>query len=133
MFVRPQVFEAAMPRQARNGDGWMAMPKRTDQSTDSNQTITAAAILGGLYTRSGTNTLRTDTTATAVAILATMPNMDIGDTYVFMVANLTATNALVIAGGTDVTASGNLSVLALTSKWFLLTKTSATAMTMVGL
>lgn len=133
MFVRPKVFDAALTRPARNGDGWMAMPKRTDQSTDSNQVISTAAILGGLYTRSGTNTSRTDTTATAAAILAAMPNMDIGDTYMFMVGNLTSTNALVIAGGTDVTASGNLSVLALTTKWFLLTKTSATAMTMVGL
>lgn len=130
-FVRPQVFESGLPRKARGGDGWLAFPKKTNQATDSNQVISTSAILGGLYVRSGTNTSRTDTTATAVAILATMPDMDIGSVYMFMVANQTA-NTIVIAGGTDVTASGNLSVLTLSTKWFMLTKTSATTMTLEG-
>jgi len=133
MFVRAKVVQGAMERSARCGDGWLAYIRRTDNSTDSNTTITTAMILGGLYSRSGTNTSRTDTTDTAANILAAMPDMNIGDTYMFMVANLTGTNAVTIAGGTGVTASGNLSVLALTTKWFMLTKTSATAMTMVGL
>jgi len=133
MFVRSKVVQGAMERSARCGDGWLGMIRRTDNSTDANSTITTAMILGGLYSRSGTNTSRTDTTDTAANILAAMPDMDIGDTYMFMVANLTGTNAVTIAGGTGVTASGNLSVLALTTKWFMLTKTSATAMTMVGL
>ncbi len=133
MFVRAKVIQGAMMRPARCGDGWLGMIRRTDNSTDANSTITTAMILGGLYSRSGTNTSRTDTTDTAANILAAMPDMDIGDTYMFMVANLTGTNAVTIAGGTGVTASGNLSVLALTTKWFMLTKTSATAMTMVGL
>ena len=60
-----------------------------------------------------------------------MPEMDIGAVYMFMVYNQTA-NTLVIAGGTNVTASGNLSVLTLTTKWFMLTKTSATTMTLEG-
>lgn len=130
-FVRPSVFESGLPRKARGGDGWLAFPKKTNQATDSNRVISVAAILGGLYGRSGTNTNRTDTTATAVAILDAMPDMDIGGVYMFMVYNQTA-NTLVIAGGTDVTASGNLSVLTLTTKWFMLTKTSATTMTLEG-
>lgn len=131
-FVRPQVFESGLPRKARGGDGWLAFPRKTNQATDSNQVISTSAILGGLYVRSGTNTSRTDTTDTAVAILAAMPEMNIGSVYMFMVANQTATNPLVIAGGTDVTASGNLTVVALTTKWFMLTKTSATTMTLEG-
>jgi len=131
MFVRPQVFEAGLPRKARAGDGWMAFPRKTNQATDSNQVISTSAILGGLYVRSGTNTNRTDTTDTAAAILATMTGMNVGSVYMFMVANQTA-NTIVIAGGTGVTASGNLSVLTLTTKWFLLTKTSDTAMTLEG-
>lgn len=131
-FVRPSVFEKGLPRKARAGDGWLAFPKVTGQATDSNQVISTAAILGGLYKRTGTNTSRTDTTDTAVAILAAMPEMDIGSVYMFMVANQTGTNPLVIAGGTDVTASGNLTVVALTTKWFMLTKTSATTMTLEG-
>lgn len=130
-FVRPSVFEKGLPRKARAGDGWMAFPKKTNQATNSDQVISTAAILGGLYVRSGTNTNRTDTTDTAAAILATMEEMDIGGVYMFMVANQTA-NTLVIAGGASVTASGNLSVLTLTTKWFMLTKTSATTMTLEG-
>lgn len=133
MFVRAKVVQDAMERRARCGDGWLGMIRRTDNSTDANSTITTAMILGGLYTRSGTNTSRTDTTDTAANILAAMPDMDIGDTYMFMVGNLTGTNPVVIAGGTGVTASGNLTVVALTTKWFMLTKTSATAMTLLGL
>lgn len=133
MFVRAKVAQDAMERPARCGDGWLGMIRRTDNSTDANSTITTAMILGGLYTRSGTNTSRTDTTDTAANILAAMPDMDIGDTYMFMVGNLTGTNPVVIAGGTGVTASGNLTVVALTTKWFMLTKTSATAMTLLGL
>lgn len=131
-FVRPSVFESGLPRKARGGDGWLAFPKVTGQATDSNQVISVAAILGGLYKRTGTNTSRTDTTDTAVNILAAMPEMDIGSVYMFMVANQTGTNPLVIAGGTGVTASGNLTVVALTTKWFMLTKTSATTMTLEG-
>lgn len=131
MFVRPQVFEGGMPRKARGGDGFMMFPRKTSRTTDANSTITVPAILGGLYVRSGTNTNRTDTTATAAAILAEMTEMNVGSVYMFMVANQTA-NTLVIAGGTDVTASGNLSVLTLTTKWFLLTKASETTMTLEG-
>lgn len=130
-FVRPQVFNSGLPRKAREGDGWMAFLRKTNQTTDSNQVISTAAILGGLYGRSGTNTSRTDTTDTAVNILAAMPEMNVGSVYMFLVYNQTA-NTLVIAGGTDVTASGNLSVLTLTTKWFMLTKTSATTMTLEG-
>jgi len=130
-FVRPMVYEAGLQRKARGGDGWLAFPRKTAQSTDSNQVISTSAILGGLYVRSGTNTNRTDTTDVATAILATMPEMNIGSVYMFLVGNQT-TNTLVIAGGTGVTASGNLSVLTLTTKWFMLTKTSETTMTLEG-
>jgi hypothetical protein len=130
-FIRPTVYEAGLPRKARAGDGWLAFPQKTNQTTNSNQVISVSAILGGLYVRSGTNTNRTDTTDIATAILAAMPEMNIGSVYMFMVANQTA-NTLVIAGGTGVTASGSLSVLTLTTKWFMLTKTSDTTMTLEG-
>ena len=130
-FSRAVISEKGLNRKARAGDGALMHLRRTNQTTDSNQTISVAAILGGLYTRSGTNTNRTDTTETAANILAAMPEMDIGDTYAFMVSNATA-NPLVIAGGTNVTASGNLTVPTLVSKWFVLEKTSATTMTLYG-
>lgn len=132
MFVRPQVYENGLPRKARAGDGLLTAAKVTTQTTDSNQVISLSAILGGVYVRSGTNTSRTDTTDTAANLIAAMPNMDVGDTYMFIVGNTTA-STLVVAGGASVTASGNLSVLTLTSKMFILTKTSATTMTLLGL
>lgn len=130
-YKRATVSEQGLNRKGRTGDGALMHMNRTNQTTDSNQVISVAAILGGIYSRSGTNTNRTDTTDTAVAILAAMPEMDIGDSYMFMVSNATA-NPLVIAGGADVTGSGNLTVPTLTSKWFHLVKTSATTMTMWG-
>ncbi len=133
MFARAWIFVDGLFRKARKGDGWLANPRRFNTTTDSNQVIPAEAILGGIYSRSGTNTSRTDTTITGTALAAVMPNMDIGDVYMFLVVNMTGTNPLVIAGGVDVTASGNLTVVALTSKWMMLEKTGATTFTMVGL
>lgn len=130
-FKRASVNDQGLNRKARAGDGALMHMQRTNQTTNADSVIAVAAILGGIYSRSGTNTNRTDTTDTAANILAAMPEMDIGDTYMFMVSNATA-NPLVIAGGANVTASGNLTVPTLTSKWFLLTKTSATAMTLYG-
>jgi len=130
-YKRAILSDQGLNRKARTGDGALMHMSRTNQTTDADSVISVAAILGGLYSRSGTNTNRTDTTDTAANILAAMPEMDIGDTYMFMVSNATA-NPLVIAGGASVTASGNLTVPTLVSKWFMLTKTSATAMTLYG-
>lgn len=132
MFVRPMVYEKGTVRASRVGDGILAIPQVTAVSADSNQTISAAAILGGVYTHAGHTASRTDTTDTAANLLAAMPDMDIGDSYVFKVASLAAF-PIVVAGGAGVTASGNLTVAANGAKDFILTKTSATTMTLLGL
>lgn len=132
MFVRPMVYEKGTARASRVGDGILANPSVTAISADSNQTITAAAILGGVVTHATHTVSRTDTTDTAVNILAAMPDMDIGDTYVFKVASLAAFT-IIVAGGSGVTASGNLTVAANGAKDFILTKTSVTTMTLLGL
>lgn len=131
-YKRASVSDQGLVRKARTGDGWLAHLRRTDQATDSNQVIAAAAIQGGLYSRSGTNTNRTDTTDTAANIIAVFPEMDIGDVFMFSVSNPTA-GSLTIAGGTGVTASGNLVVPTLTHRLFMFTLTSATTMTLYGL
>jgi len=130
-YKRATVSEQGLNRKARTGDGWLAHPRRTNQSTDSNQTIAAAAIAGGLYSRSGTNTNRTDTTDTAANILAMFPEMDIGDTFVLVVSNPTA-GTLTIQGGSGVTASGNLTIAATSRGFLVFEKTSATTMTAYG-
>ena len=132
MFVRPEVMDAGMERQARVGDGFLAMPRVVLNDAAGNQTISVNQILGGIARFTGAAGAVTYTTPTAALLLAAMPAMDIGDTYVFMVSN-TAAQAATLAGGTDVTAvAGNLVVNA-TSKMFVLEKTSATTMNLYGL
>ena len=135
MFLRAMVREndGGLPRIMRAGDGFIGNPRVTAQATDSNQTITLDAIMGGVYQRTGQTADRTDTTPTAAAILAANPSMDIGDAFMFCVSNIDASHAVILAGGTGVTASGNLTTLLATARFFLLTKTSATTMTLVGL
>lgn len=132
MFVRPEVYEKGMCRQARIGDGFLANPLITTVTTAGNLTITVPAILGGVARFTGAAGAVTYTTPTAALLLAAMPDMDIGDTYVFTIVN-TAAQAATIAGGTDVTAvAGNLVVNA-DSKTFGLTKTSATTMDLTSI
>jgi hypothetical protein len=132
MFVRPMVYEKGIARASRVGDGILANPQITAIAADSAQTLTAAGILGGIITHATHTASRTDTTDTAVNILAAMPDMDIGDTYMFTVASLAAFT-IIVAGGVGVTASGNLTVLANGAKNFVLVKTSATTMNLIGL
>jgi hypothetical protein len=132
MFVRPMVYENGIARASRVGDGLLANPQITAIAADSAQTLTAAGILGGIITHATHTASRTDTTDTAVNILAAMPAMDIGDAYMFTVASLAAFT-IIVAGGVGVTASGNLTVLANGAKNFVLVKTSATTMNLIGL
>lgn len=132
MFVRPMVYEKGTARASRVGDGILANPSVTAIAADSNQTITAAAILGGVVTHATHTASRTDTTDTAANILAAMPDMDIGDSFVFKVASLAAFT-IIVAGGSGVTASGNLTVAANGAKDFILTRTGAATMGLLGL
>lgn len=130
MFVRPLVYGPdGLPRPARPGDG-ISNPQLTALTADSAQTIPLAAVMGGIWKR-GITSARTDTLPTAAAILAANPNMDVGDSFLFLV-NVIG-NTLTIAGGVGFTDSGTLTVATATSRWFLITKTSATTMTLIGL
>lgn len=124
MFVRPCVYEKGLERKARAGEGFMAMPIITTNSSAGAQTITAAAIMGGVARFTGAAGAVTYTTDTAANLVAAMPQMDIGDSYVFSIVN-TAAQTATIAGGTGVTAvAGNLTINA-SSKLFALVKTGA--------
>lgn len=131
MFVRTQVYEKGLARKSRAGDGLLTAAQRTVNASAGAQTISVAQILGGVAVFTGATSAVTYTSATAADLIAAMPDMDIGDTYMFVLSN-TAAQAATIAGGTGVTASGNLVVNA-TAKFFLLEKTSATTMNLYGL
>lgn len=131
MFHRACIHKGGIESEMRVGDGFAANPRYVLNSAAGAQTISLNQILGGIAAFSGAAGAVTYTTDTAANILAAMPDMDIGDTYVFMLSN-TAAQTATIAGGTDVTASGNLTVNA-TSKMFVLEKTAATTMNLYGL
>jgi hypothetical protein len=131
-FQRTLVRQSGLQRLSRAGDGWLTAVRKVVQAADSAQVLGIDAISGGVYVRTSITAGRTDTTDTAANLAAAFPDMDIGDSIMFLVGN-TSGQTLTIAGGTSVTASGNLLVLTLTSKWFVLTKTAAATFDLVGL
>lgn len=71
-------------------------------------TYTAALLLGGVIERDCAGTARTDTTDTAVAIVAAIPGATIGDSFTTSVINVSGTAvAITLAGGTGVTLKGS--------------------------
>jgi len=131
-FVRSCVREGGMERDAITGDGWLANPNLVISATDADAVLSAATIAGGIAQFTTLSADRTITSDTAAAILAALPQMEDGDTYPFMVSNIDATNKVTLAGGVGVTASGNLDVLTLTSRFFLIRRTSSTLVDLVG-
>ena len=114
----------------------LSSPTSTALSTVGAGTITAAAIAGGLVTRTGSqsNTAFTDTTDTAANIIAAQPATQgrIGSSFYFTYENTTNASAT-ITGGTGVTTSGITVVPGNTAATFLATYTAAATMTIVGI
>lgn len=86
------------------------------------QTLTASAISAGVILRQGAGAV-TDTTDTAVNIMQALygntgAEVEVGETFRVLFSNQGA-STVTIAGGTGVTASGNLAVLTLTVKTLL--------------
>jgi len=127
MFVRPEVYEKGMCRQARIGDGFLANPLISSVSTAGNLTLTVAAVLGGIAQFTGAAGAVAYTLPTAADLIAAMPDMDVGDSYVFAIQN-TAAQVATVTTNTGITLSGNVTINAAT-KFVVLTKTSSTAMT----
>jgi hypothetical protein len=92
-------------------------------------TYTAAAMIGGLILRDPAGGARTDTTATAVQIIAEMAKYGISD-FEYTVRNTADANeTITVDGGTDVTDSGTMTIAQNASKTFKVVKTSATEIT----
>lgn len=126
MFVRACVVEKGMERHARVGEGYLGMPRLATVSADAAYTITIPDLLGGAIQFTGLTAGRNFTTPTAADILAAMPDMDIGDTYVFKVSITTAFAGTWVAG-TTVTLAGRATTPANTMTEIIVEKTSATA------
>lgn len=103
-------------------------------TTAGNGTLTAAEMQAGNILRSGPTAAYTDTTDTATAILAQMPNAQIGVGYELTIVN-TVAFACTLVGGTGVTLSGNTSLAASSSRKYVVTVTGITtpAVTITGI
>lgn len=94
--------------------------------------LTAAALVGGVITRTGPTAAYTDTTNTAAQIIAALPNGNVGQSWEVTIKN-TVPFAATLAGGTDVTLSGQTIIPPNSVGRFLLTVATATTVTMQGL
>lgn len=94
-------------------------------------TLTAAAIVGGVITRSGSVAAFTDTTDTAAAIIAARTGAVVGSSWMLDIQNTTAfTDTL--AAGTGVTLAGNTVIPAGSTVTYLVQFTGAGAVTLTG-
>jgi hypothetical protein len=106
----------------------------TTLSTVGAGTITAAGIVGGVTSRTGSQSATpfTDTTDTAANIIAALPGAAVGMSFEYTYTNTTNATAT-LAGGTGVTVSGVTSVTAGKSVRYLVTYTAAATLTMVAI
>ena len=96
--------------------------------------LTAAAIVGGVIVRSGSVAAYSDTTDTAVAIIAALPTgAQVGTAWKLEIKNLTAFSETLVAG-VGVTLSGNKDVIPPNSVGsYLVTYVSASSVTIFGI
>ena len=129
LFKRSLISNASlMPTPMRGGDGFLGNPVVTEKTTNADHTITVAEMSTGVLYYSGLSAGRAVTTPTAALILAAAPDMDVGDSFVFLVSIQDAF-AITWAAGADVTLQGRATTPASSSTWIVVTKTSATTVT----
>lgn len=103
-------------------------------TTAGNATYTTAQLLGGFILRDPSGANRTDTTPTASAIIAAIPNAKIGTSFEFTIRNTAdASETITVAGGTGVTISGTATIGQNNSKRFLAVIDGATSVTIYSL
>ncbi len=103
----------------------------TYNNTDGTGTLTAAAIVGGIITRTGETTAYTDTTATAAEIDAAYLGTDSG-AWILVIKNTVAFTQT-LAAGTDVILAGQTVTPANSAGVFLVTSSAAGEVTITGL
>lgn len=131
MYTKGLIYKSGQQQKALQGDNPLCGLVPYLNAATGADVIDPEMLAGGVYIVAIGSAV-THTTATAAAILAANPDMSVGDTAAVVFSNPTA-YVLTVAGGTGVTASGTLTVAAGVSRTFLLTKTSATTMTIKGL
>lgn len=95
-------------------------------------TLTAAGIVGGVITRSGSTAAYTDTTATAAQIVAALSGATVGQAWYLTICN-TVAFPQTLSAGSGVTLSGFSVIAPLSTMVFLVKLTSLTAVTITGI
>jgi hypothetical protein len=131
LFTRPMVSDmrnGGLMQRSRAGTGMMMNLAPVVVATDAAMTMTVAQMAGGLVQYSSLSAGRAVTTPTAALILAAATDMDIGDSFSFIVSAVAAF-AVTWTAGTGVTLTGRATTPA--SSWSIVTvvKTSATTVT----
>ena len=103
-------------------------------STVGAATFTAAQFVGGIIIRSGSTAAYSDTTPTATAIIAAIPNCAIGTAFELTIRNTVAFIETILAG-TGVTLSQTTAVAASQSRRYMcvVTNISTPAVTLYGI
>jgi hypothetical protein len=117
---------SGLPQIGRQGQGLMANIDITSKTTDANHTLTVAEMSGGMVYYSALSAGRSVTVPLAADILAAAPDMDIGDSFSFIVSIQDAF-AITWITNTGVTLAGRATTPA--SSWSLITVTKLTATT----
>lgn len=129
LFKRAQLTSmSGLPEISRAGSGMLGNFAIASKTTDANHTLTVAEMSGGLVYYSALSAGRTVTTPTAALILAACPDMDIGDSFSFIVSIQDAF-AITWAAGTGVTLDGRATTPASSSTMIVVIKTAATTVT----
>lgn len=132
MFARPMVRQDGMVRPSSVGDGMLSMFNIRAFAAEVDVTLVVSDVAGGLIHQGTTLTsdvIYTLPTAALLAVADGFKEMNIGDTYSFVVINAqSAAFRVVIAVGTGITAIGAnnaLGVVAQAGRTFTLVKTAA--------
>lgn len=126
LFLRPLVSEkSGLPRPMRAGDSFLGNLAKTEKTTDANHTITVAEMSTGLLYYSALSANRQVTTPTAALILAAAPDMDVGDSFSFIVSIQDAF-AITWVAGAGVTLTGRATTPASSFSIITVIKLSAT-------
>jgi hypothetical protein len=95
-------------------------------ATDANVTLAVSDLSGGAVQFTGFTASRNITTPTAAQILASAPDMDIGDSFTVTVSTSNTFGGTYVAG-TGVTLLGRATLLANSSSYIIVTRTGAAA------
>lgn len=127
-FVRACLYDQGLERLGRAGDFQLLNPLITTNAAAGNQSITIPMISGGVGVFTGAAGAVAYTIPVAADIIAAYPQMDIGDSFMFVLTNTAAQIATLNTAAAGVTYAGFTTANAQT-RTAVITKTSATAVT----